>query len=338
MLAHKIVKFTTGRDFGRILWLPIWSICFFGSCALSSAKEYQMAVIGKLRAPWFNRFDEGAKNAAKEFGVNAYMQAGTTADEAEQVRLVQDAISRGVNAILIVPNNAQTLEPVLAQAKQQGIVVITHESPNQKNADLDIEMIDNEKFGQFGLEKMVQFTGAEGEYIIYVGSLTVPAHNIWADAAIKLAKEKYPKLKLDADRFPVSEDQSAAREKTLEVLRTYPNVKGFLTFGSQGAPGAAQALREQHLQDKVTVIGTTSPKQAAQYLEDGSMKFAFIWDPGEAGYAMVWLAKQLLDKKEIAEGTEIPSLGKIPSLKGNTIVYDRPLGIDKSNYKQFSTF
>jgi simple sugar transport system substrate-binding protein len=313
-----------------------WLICFLGFSGICFAKNYQMAIIPKLRAPWFNRLDEGAKKAAMEFGVDTYMQAAASADEAEQVRLIQDAISRGVNALLIVPNNAQSLEPVLAQAKQQGIVVITHESPNQKNADFDIEMIDNEKFGRFGLEKMVQFMGSEGDYVIYVGSLTVPAHNIWADAAIKLAKEKYPKLKLDADRFPVSEDQNAARQKTLEIFRTYPNIKGFLCFGSQGAPGAAQAVRDQHSQEKTAVVGTTSPNQAAQYLEDGSMKFTFLWDPGEAGYAMVWLAKQALDKKEVVEGTEIPTLGKIPSLKGNTIVYDRPLGVDKSNYKDYN--
>jgi simple sugar transport system substrate-binding protein len=234
-------------------------ICLLGFGGICFAKNYQMAIIPKLRAPWFNRLDEGAKKAAAEFGVDTYMQAAASADEAEQVRLIQDAISRGVNALLIVPNNAQSLEPVLAQAKQQGMVVITHESPNQKNADFDIEMIDNEKFGRFGLDKMVQFMGSDGEYVIYVGSLTVPAHNIWADAAIKLAKEKYPNLKLDADRFPVSEDQNAARQKTLEIFRTYPNVKGFLCFGSQGAPGAAQAVRDQHLQEKTAVVGTTSP-------------------------------------------------------------------------------
>jgi simple sugar transport system substrate-binding protein len=324
------------RYFSKVFRRLSLLICLLGLGGSCLAKNYQMAIIPKLRAPWFNRLDEGAKKAATEFGVDTYMQAAASADEAEQVRLIQDAISRGVNALLIVPNNAQSLEPVLAQAKQQGIVVITHESPNQKNADFDIEMIDNEKFGRFGLEKMVQFMGSDGEYVIYVGSLTVPAHNIWADAAIKLAKEKYPNLKLDADRFPVSEDQNAARQKALEIFRTYPNVKGFLCFGSQGAPGAAQAVRDQHLQEKTAVVGTTSPNQAAQYLEDGSMKFTFLWDPGEAGYAMVWLAKQVLDKKEIVEGTEIPTIGKIPALKGNTIVYDRPLGVDKSNYKDYN--
>ena len=313
---------------------PIWLICFLGFSGICLAKDYQMAVIGKVRAPWFDRFDEGAKHAAKDYGVNAYVQAPATADEAEQARLIQDAISRGVNAVLVVPNNAQSLEPVFAQAKQAGVVVITHESPNQQNADFDIEMINNEKFGQTAMDLLAQGLGEKGDFVVYVGSLTVPAHNLWADAALKLAKEKYPNLKVVADRFPVSEDQNAAREKTLELLRTYPNLRGFLAFGSLGGPGAAQATRDEHVQHAV-VVGTTSPNQAGQYLDDESMTKSILWDPGEAGYAMVWLAKEVLDKKQIAEGTEIPTIGKIPSLKGNVITFDRPLILDKSNRKKY---
>jgi hypothetical protein len=137
-------------------------------------KEYQFAIIPKLRAPWFNRLEVGAKKAAQDLGLKTYMQAPASADEAEQARLIQDAISRGVDAILVVPNNAQSLEPVFAQAKQAGIAVITHESPNQKNADFDIEMINNEKFGQAALELLAQGLGGKGDFVVYVGSLTVP--------------------------------------------------------------------------------------------------------------------------------------------------------------------
>ena len=323
-------KMSLRRVFGRLSV----ALLFLAGLHTAQAKEYQFAVIPKLRAAWFNRLEVGTKKAAQDLAVKTYMQAPATADEAEQARLIQDAISRGVDAVLVVPNNAQSLEPVFAQAKQAGIVVITHESPNQKNADFDIEMIDNQRFGETAMEFLAQALGGKGDFVVYVGSLTVPAHNLWADAALNLAKQKYPDLKLVADRFPVSEDQNAAREKTLEVLRTYPNLRGVLAFGSQGGPGAAQAVREQHAQN-ITVIGNTSPNQAAQYLDDGSMAKAILWDPGEAGYAMVWLAKQVLDKKPVNEGTEIPTLGKIPSLKGNTIVYHRPLILDKSNRKQY---
>src|SRR6516165_8391619 len=244
------------RSFGPL----VLGLFLVSSPGTVSAKEYEFAVIPKLRAAWFNRLEVGTKKAAQDLNVKTYMQAPASADEAEQARLIQDAISRGVDALLVV----------------------------QKNADFDIEMIDNQKFGEAAMELLAQGLGGKGDFVVYVGSLTVPAHNIWADAALKLGKGKYPDLKAVADRFPVSEDQNAARQKALELLRTYPNLHGFLCFGSQGAPGAAQAVREQHVQGAV-VIGTTSPNQAGQYLDDGSMTKSILWDPGEAGYAMVWL-------------------------------------------------
>ena len=40
--------------------------------------------------PWFSRLEEGVKQAAKDFGVNAYMVGPTTADPAPQVQMVED--------------------------------------------------------------------------------------------------------------------------------------------------------------------------------------------------------------------------------------------------------
>lgn len=307
----------------------------------AAAKQYTMVSIPKLRATWFDRLEQGLKKAGTDFGINVSQQAPASADEAQQVRLIEDAINQGNNAILVVPNDAKSIEPAFARAQAQKIVTITHESPNQKNADFDVEMIDNKAFGEKAMEAMVKSMGAtEGEFVVFVGSLTVPAHNIWADAAIALAKQKYPGLKQVADRYPVSEDQNAARQAALDIITAHPNIKAFLTFGSQGGPGAAQAVREKGLIGKITVIGTTSPSQAAQYLKDGSFSVSILWDPAEAGYAMVYMAKMVLDGKRSAVGPnlDIPTLGKPLSVSGNTLVYDRPLILTKDNVDQFSGF
>ncbi len=305
------------------------------------AKSYTMVSIPKLRATWFDRLESGLVRAGKDFDIKVSQQAPASADEAQQVRLIEDAINQGNNALLVVPNDAKSIEPVFARARARKIVTVTHESPDQKNADWDIEMIDNKAFGEKAMEAMVKVMGAtEGEYAVFVGSLTVPAHNIWADAAIALAKQKYPGLKQVSDRYPASEDQNLARQTALDILTAHPNVKGFLCFGSQGAPGAAQAMREKGLAGKIAVIGTTSPSQAAQFLKDGSMSTAILWDPGEAGYAMAYVAKMQLDgkKKEIGANLDIPTLGKPLSVKGNTIVYDRPLLVTKENVEEFKGF
>ena len=312
-----------------------------GPGAALAAGKYTMVSIPKLRATWFDRLEVGLKKAGAEFGINVSQQAPAAADEAQQVRLLEDAINQGNNALLVVPNNAKSIEPVFARAHGQKIVTITHESPDQKNADFDVEMIDNKAFGEKAMELMVKSIGAgEGEYVVFVGSLTVPAHNIWADAGIALAKKKYPGLKMVADRYPASEDQNLARQTALEVITAHPNIKGFLCFGSQGAPGAAQAVREKGLIGKIAVIGTTSPSQAAQYLKDGSFSTSILWDPAEAGYAMTYLAKTVLDGKKASIGPnfDIPTLGKPLAFKGNTLVYDRPLVVTKDNVDQYSSF
>lgn len=315
------------------------AFAFVATAALRAGEEkYTMISVPKLRAPWFNDLESGIKKAGKDFGIKeVYQQAPASADEAQQVRIIEDAISQGVNAIMVVPNDANSCVPAFTRARQQGIAVLTHESPNQAEADYDVEMIDNVKFGEHMMDVLVKDMGTDsGEYAIYVGSLTVPAHNIWADAAIAHAKKKYPNLKLVADRFPVAEDRNASRQKALEILMTYPNIKGFLCFGSQGAPGAAQALREKRLVGKIAVVGTTSPKEAASFIKDGSMSHCVLWSPGEAGRAMVYLAKMILDGKraDIKQGLEIPGLG-VPEINGTLVLFDRPLTVDAKNVDNY---
>ena len=325
----------------RIATILIVAVALVFGTGVVFAQNYTMVSIPKLKATWFDRLEVGLNKAGQDFNVNVSQQAPASADEAQQVRLIEDAINQGNNAILVVPNDAKSIEPVFARAQAQKIVTVTHESPNQKNADWDIEMIDNKAFGERSLEEMVKSMGAtSGEYVIFVGSLTVPAHNIWADAAVALAKKKYPGLKQVADRYPVSEDQNAARQAALDIITAHPNIKAFLTFGSQGGPGAAQAVREKGLIGKITVSSTTSPSQASQYLKDGSLSFSILWDPAEAGYAMTYLAKLVLDGKKsmIGPKLDIPTLGKPLSVKGNTIVYDRPMVLTRDNVDSFSGF
>jgi simple sugar transport system substrate-binding protein len=239
-------------------------------------------------------------------------------------------VAKGVDAIAVVPNDAKALEPVFQRAKEKGIIIITHESPDQVGTDYDFELIDNVKFGQQAWDQLVAHMGDSGEYAVFVGGLTVPLHNFWADTGIAYAQEKYPNLKLVTDRIPCGEDQELARQKTLELITAYPNLKGIVGFGSLGPIGAAQALKEKGLEDQIAVVGTVIPSQAAPYLADGSLKEGILWNPADAGYGMVWLAKYLLDGNKIESGTEIPGIGKI-TLDGFVVKADAILDINKDN-------
>ena len=297
----------------------------------AAAEPFEIAVVVKITGiPWFNVVETGVDRAAEELGVNAYQTGPAQADPAQQVKIVEDLVAKGVDAIAVVPNDAKALEPVFEKAKEKGIIVITHESPDQVGTDYDFELIDNVKFGQHAWDQLVKYMGDSGEYAIFVGGLTVPLHNFWADTGIEYAKEKYPNLTLVTERIPCGEDQELARQKTLELLKAYPDLKGIVGFGSLGPIGAAQALKEKGLTDKVAVVGTVIPSQAAPYLAEGSMKEGLLWNPSDAGYGMVWLAKYLLEGNEIKDGDEIPGLGKV-TVDGTIVKLDAILDITAEN-------
>jgi len=329
-----------------LLWLitVVTVISMLAACAPAATpteapkaegkKPYEIAVVVKITGiPWFNVVETGVKRAATELGVNAYQTGPAQADPAQQVKVVEDLVAKGVDAIAVVPNDAKSLEPVFKKAKEKGIVVITHESPDQVGNDYDFELIDNVKFGQQAWEQLVRHMGDSGVYAIFVGSLTVPLHNFWADTGLAYAKEKYPNLKPVTDRIPCGEDADLARQKTLELLTAYPNLKGIVGFGSLGPIGAAQALREKGLGDKVAVVGTVIPSHAAPYLKDGSMDEGILWNPADAGFGMVWLAKYILDGNKVESGMEIPGIGKV-TVEGNVVKADAILDITAENAEQ----
>uniref|UniRef100_A0A7C4RYI0 Autoinducer 2 ABC transporter substrate-binding protein n=1 Tax=Fervidobacterium pennivorans TaxID=93466 RepID=A0A7C4RYI0_FERPE len=296
----------------------------------AAAKTYEIAVVVKIAGiPWFNRMAEGVEEAARELGVKAYLIGPATADPAPQVQMVEDLVTRGVDAICVVPNDAKALKPVFQRAKEKGIVVLTHESPFETEAiDWDIETIDSEAYGRLAIDEIVRILKEKGiqcsekepcGFVMLVGSLTVPLHNYWADVALEYVRKNYPFLKELTPRLPTAESVEDSRRAVLDLITTYGDkLKAVIGWGSLGPIGAAQAVAEKGLEDKIIVGGSAIPSTAVPYLATGAMDWAQLWDPKDAGYAMVYIAKQILDGKEIKPGMEIPRLGKI-QIKGKVI-------------------
>ena len=160
------------------------------------------------------------------------------------------------------------------------------------------------------MQKLAKELGEEGEYAVFVGSLTTPLHNIWADAAIAYQKANYPNMKLVADRFPGADEIDTSYKTTRDVIKTFPNLKGILAFGSNGPIGAGSAVRDNGLGKKIAVIGTVVPSQAMPLIMDGTIREGYLRNPRDAGYAMVAVAKLVLGGTPIVDGVEIPGLGK----------------------------
>ena len=272
----------------------------------------EIAIVVKIGGiPWFNALEMGVKKAGQDLGDNAYMIGPVDADPATQVRHVEDLIAKGVSAIGVVPNDAQALEPVFQRAQAQGIPIITHESPEQQGNTWNIEMIDSTAFGEQHMKKLAAEMGEKGEYIVFVGSLTVPLHNFWADKAIAYQKEHYPDMTLVADRFGVAESVDDSYRTALDMMKAHPDLKGILTFGSQGPIGAGRAIKAQGKVGQIVLIGGFSPTQGVDLVKEGVITEGYAWNPIEAGYAMVTVADMVIKGTPIEDGMEIKGMGKV---------------------------
>ena len=253
----------------------------------------------------------------------------TSADAALQVRAIEDLIARGVTAIGVVPNDAEALEPVLAKARSKGIKVITHESPAQKNVDWNFEMTSAKEFGEAHAELLAQMSGGSGEYAVFVGSLTVPLHNAWADSAIAHLKKNYSDMKLVSERYGVAENVDDSRKTALDHLHIRI-LNGFLGFGSQGPIGAARAVQERRKAGKVHVVGPFSPGQGRKLLKADIISGGFMWNPKEAGRVFVTLADMAVKGNEVNEGMNVPGLGVVnPDFKTRNIIVNQLVTINK---------
>ena len=291
---------------GIILALALALTVVFAVSA-SAKDQFEIVMVVKLEGvAWFDNMRLGIEQFDKDFpDVKAYQIGADTADPAAQVALVEDLIAKGVDAILVVPNDPESLVPAFKKANDAGILTFTHEASNQKQVSFDIEAFDNIAYGRHMMDIMAEWMGKEGQWQPFVGHLTSTTHNEWVDGEEMQAKEKYPNLKMATDRIEEKENQQIAYEKGLELLKTYPDLKAMMGSAMSTVPGAAQAIEEKGMIGKVAAFGTCLPSVAGDYLESGAAKSIHFWVPADAGYATAMAAYKVLKGEEIKEGTDL---------------------------------
>ncbi|WP_299391450.1 substrate-binding domain-containing protein [Pelagibius sp.] len=327
--------------FARVLQAAAVAFAMAGMAAAGSvaaADKPKMGVVVKIGGiPWFNAMEVGIKQRAEELGMDAFMIGPTSADPALQVRAIEDLIAQGVDAIGVVPNDAEVLEPVLAKARAQGIKVITHESPDQQNVDWNFELASANGFGEAHADLLAEKMGGAGDYAVFVGSLTVPLHNAWADAAIAHIKANYPDMNLIGERHGVAESADDSRKTALDLISANPDLKGFLAFGSQGPIGAGRAIEERRKVGDIHVLGPFSPGQGQKLIKSDAISGGFMWNPMEAGRVFVTMADLLVKGEEITAGMEIEGLGTVNPEPGSTnIIVDQLVTINKDTVDELA--
>ncbi|MEL4375174.1 substrate-binding domain-containing protein [Brucella cytisi] len=309
--------------------------------AFAQDKPTIVTVVKVTGENWFTRMNEGVDAYGKDNANVSTSQVGPAkADAAQQTRIIEDLVAKNVSAIAVVPMDPSALEGVLRRASQRGIKVITHEGDSLVNTDVDIEAFDNKAFGARINEKLAECMGKSGKWTSFVGSLGSLTHNQWVEAGAENAKQ-YADMELVAEKNESFNDANRAYEKAKEILRKYPDIKGFQGSSAIDVIGIGRAVEEAGLQDKTCVYGLGLPKDTGPYLESGAVDQIFFWDPKDAGYVMNKVSDLVLKGEEIKDGMDlgVPGYEKMTVIKGpgkGIIIQGQAwVDADKSNYKNF---
>lgn len=272
---------------------------------------------------WFNRMAEGIDRYAADTGNEAFQTGADKGDAALQVKEVENLITQGVDVLTIVPVSPEALEPVLTKAREQGIIVVSHEAQGIVNVDYDVEPFDGAAYGARLMDRLAETMGEEGEYVMCVGSLTAKSHMAWADGAVARQKEAYPNMVCvnEGAFIETNYNQKASQEKAAELMKTYPNLKGMFVTSATDLPGYALAVEEANKQGTIAVVGNGLPSANKDYIESGALSYMGCWDPADSGYVMAKVGEILKNGGSITDGMDLGVEG-YNSIKvdGNVII------------------
>src|SRR5690606_32870303 len=272
--------------------------------------QIEIGLVPKVEGiSWFQRMEEGVTSFDEDHeDVSAFQTGPDSEDAAKQVAVIEDLIAQNVDAIVVVPNDPQAVAPVLERARNNGIVVVTHEAPalaGTESIDLDVEAFSNQEFGEQMFAPLAEAMGGEGQLVGEVGSLTSETHMAWYNAGLDYIEENYPDIEVVSDQpYEDNNSDSTARSNAQEILRAYPDLAGFVGTSVSALANFAAILEEQGNTD-VATSGLSLPSIAGPYLDDGWITHAQTWDPAGAGYVSCYVAMQLVNGEDVATGDDL---------------------------------
>ena len=121
--------------------------------------------------PYADTCERGAKKAAKDLGVNVeFLGPAKGGDVTGQISIIESQISRGVDAIIISPNDPNSVRPVIAKAMARGIKVFTWDSdaPDTKRI-FYVAAADDVGIGEDIMDRLAKEIGGKGKVGIMSG-------------------------------------------------------------------------------------------------------------------------------------------------------------------------
>jgi ribose transport system substrate-binding protein len=162
-----------------------------------------------------------------------------TVDPQGQIQQMRNLINRGVDGIIVNPNDATALDQVIGQAESAGIPVIAVDQEIDAPGVTNV-VIDQPEWARMGAEWLVEELGGEGDVVVINGLAGHPANEARYDAVKEVFAEN-PGIEV-VQETNANWDQATAQQEMSNILASQPNIDGVWTQDGM-ARGVLQAVQ-----------------------------------------------------------------------------------------------
>src|SRR3954447_10002234 len=309
-----------------------------GSSGGSGSGNYTVAFVPKLQGiPYFEAMNTGGKKACEEIGCTWLYQGPVQADPAAQADIVRSYIQQGVDALIVAPNDPDSMAPLLKQAADAGIKVATSDTDAPDSVrQVFVEQASTEGIGEGLTDALLEAMGGKGKYAIVSCGQTAENLNSWIAVQKSYTAKKYPDAQI-VDTVYAGEDQAKATQMATDLMNAHPDLTGLVGECTSSAPGVAQAVRDAGKIGQVFTVGLGTPQSMLPYLTDGSSSASILWDVQGLGYLTAWAGVQLAAGEDFQATNDVSD--DLPEVEyddsSKVLLLGPPLRITKDNAGQF---
>ncbi|MBU2413796.1 MAG: D-xylose ABC transporter substrate-binding protein [Gammaproteobacteria bacterium] len=303
------------------------TLCAATSLPALAAGEKIGLLMSDLRLERWQKDRDLFTEAAESMGAKVYTQSAN-GDANTQISQIENMISRGVDVLVIVPENGEVLGNVLAEAKAEGIKVLAYDRLI-KFADIDLYVsFDNIRVGEMQAEALLK-RKPKGNYFLMGGSPTDNNAKMFRQGQMNVLQPAIDSKKINivGDQWAMGWSAEAALNIMENGLTANANkIDAVVASNDSTAGGAIQALAAQGLSGKVVISGQDADLASVRRIVAGTQTMT-VYKP------ISKLAKTSAEMAvKLARGEKIKVNGQVNNGKKDVdAVLLTPISVTKDN-------
>lgn len=257
-----------------------------GAQAASGAKRLQIAVIPKgMTHEFWKAIHAGAVKAGRELDVGIIWKGSQKEDDrAQQITVVEDFISRGVDGIVLAPLDDRALCRPVQDAAREKIPVVIIDSGLQGEDYISFVATDNYQGGVIAARRLGELLGGKGKVFLIryqEGSASTMERE---RGFYETVTKDFPALTLLVQDQYAGATTETAYQLAENLLGRFPDVEGIFTPNESSTFGTLRALQESRLAGRVRFVGFDSSPKLVQALKDRHIQGLVLQNPMKMGY------------------------------------------------------